>query len=208
MGIETFTQPLVQYHGSIERKDASQDLLADGIMGGSANSASPTKQNLGCPTAPCRIHDYITYQAKIKPSAPAVHQYDGQEITYAELVTMAKKIGQGLQIQPKTIVPICMDTSPEFVATIIAVLMSGAAYVTLDPAGAVERNNGIVEDSHASVVVVDQVYAPLFTKSVTLQDVVDSTSLQEPKAIAEPAITDPAYLIYTSGMTLCVACIT
>ncbi len=203
MAVEMMNQPSVQYQESIDRKGVSQNLLDEKMIGVNVTSASSSNEDLVAPIAPCRIHDYIIHRAKTNPSAPAVQNYEGQTVTYAELETMAKKIAQGLQIQPKTIVPICMDTSTEFIATIIAVLMSGAAYVTLDPTGAVERNNGIVEDSNASIVVVDQVYAPLFTKSMTLHKILAEQDAATFNPLSDStAISDPAYLIYTSGITL------
>ncbi|EEH34836.2 hypothetical protein PAAG_05883 [Paracoccidioides lutzii Pb01] len=47
----------------------------------------------------------------------------------------------------------CMDRSPEFIATILAILRSEAASVTLDPDGSPERNWVIVEDCNADLVV-------------------------------------------------------
>lgn len=125
--------------------------------------------------------------------------------SYAELGALAKSIALTLSIHKGSIVPICMDRSVAFVASILAVLRSGAAYVILDPKGPVERNNGIVEECHATIVIADEAYAPLFDRAV----VPGGAAASNPPPIeeasdgpAEFAATDAAYLIYTSGKLL------
>ena len=96
-----------------------------------------------------------------------------------------------------------MDVSVELIATILAILRSGSAYVVLDPSGSAERNNRIVEDTEADFVVVDEKYSSFFTRSVVLRAAL-SKGLKATgiRGQIEVKPDDPAYLIYTSGMSL------
>lgn len=155
------------------------------------------------PQAPCRVHDFIDHQILIHPKAPAVQFENAEPMTYDQLDLLAIRIANMLDIKPGTIVPICMDISAQFIATILAVLRSGAAYCTLDPSGSQERNNGIVEDCNAGIVVLDQLYAPMFGDrglAIGLALSGKTENIPEDRAVVETAATDAAYLIYTSGM--------
>ena len=158
--------------------------------------------------APCCVYDFIQYQVTTQPEAPAVQFSTSESVTYLQLSELTADIVLALDIQPHTIVPVCMEPSVRFIATILAILKAGAAYVILDPHGSLERNRGIVDDCNADVVLVDKDYAPHFEKSVVL----DSLSLGKasPKGFlpcdsygpiqdSDVGADDPAYLVYTSG---------
>lgn len=159
------------------------------------------------PKAPCRVYDFIRYQVATQPAAPAVQFSTSEFVTYLELSELATKIALAISIQPRTIVPLCMDPSVSFIATILAILNAGAAYVVLDPHGSVERNNGIVNDCNANIVVVDKVYAPIFENSIVLASAIEKISPNgfvslgpcRPFHDSEVRAEDPAYLVYTSG---------
>lgn len=156
---------------------------------------------LATPSAPCRVHDFIDHQILLHPDAPAIQYESEKAISYGELDKLAERVALVLAIKPNTVVPICMDVSVGLVATIVAILRSGAAYCILDPGGSVERNNGIVEDTNAGMVIVDRVYAPLFSKSLSLEDALSKKSIHATAQwdTVETAPSNTAYLIYTSG---------
>ena len=151
--------------------------------------------------APCCIFEFIDYRTKSQPAAPAIQYENNLALSYQDLQQLSNSIAHNLIIRPRTIVPICMDVSVELVATILAVLKSGAAYVVLDPKGSAERNNAIVKDVEADFVIVDQIYSSAFVQSV----VINTTPSNKPKATrlgresGNVNPEDPAYVIYTSG---------
>ena len=154
------------------------------------------------PKAPCRVFDFILHQVQTQPNAPAVQFGKSKPITYLELSGLTTRIVSALSIRRGSIVPICMNASVEFVATILAIIQSGAAYTILDPRGSVGRNNIIVEDCKANIVVVDQAYAPLFDKSIVLESAIAKHSFNgESSSIENDDVkaSDIAYLVYTSG---------
>ena len=169
-----------------------------------ANAALVRDSILTGPKAPCAVHELINHQAVLHPNSPAVQFESTKPTTYGQLNALAVRITNKLAIKPKTIVPICMDVSVEFVATILAILRSGAAYCTIDPSGSLERNNGIVEDCNASMVVVNQIYAPLFgNRGMSIEGALstESEDVSEKRQSSEVSAGDAAYLIYTSGMS-------
>src|ERR1700678_818042 len=97
-------------------------------------------------SAPCLVTDFIRYQVKLNPQAFAVHVEDENPYTYAELWQLVEQIAATAHFAPGNIVPVCMDPTVEFVASLLAIMVSGAAYVVLDPNGSAERNRVIVED--------------------------------------------------------------
>lgn len=160
---------------------------------------------LACPKAPCRVYDYVNHHILTRPDAPAIQFESAAPVTYSQLDKLASHISQALPIKPNSIVPICMDVSVDFIATILAVLRSGAAYCVLDPGGSVERNNGIVEDTNASMVLVDRVYGKLFgNRGLSIEDALSKEVMQYPETRNEVETTtdDAAYLVYTSGNVL------
>ena len=73
--------------------------------------------------------------------------FEGRRVTYGELNERANRLARFLcshGVGPETAVGICMERSPEVVATVLAVLKAGGGYVPLDPAysaDAKERQN-------------------------------------------------------------------
>lgn len=94
-----------------------------------------------------------------------------------------------------------MDVSVNLIATIVAILRAGAAYLVLDPKGSVERNNGVIEDCNANIAIVDTHYAPSYEKGIILDAAPSKLASYERKQhdIEEASVTDAAYLVYTSG---------
>ncbi|KAJ6141375.1 hypothetical protein N7470_009765 [Penicillium chermesinum] len=139
------------------------------------------------PSAPCLITDFVHYQVKSNPDALAVH---------------FQKIASGANIPPGSIVPVCLDPTVEFVASLLAVMISGAAYVVLDPEGSVERNRAIAHDAGANFVLTNRRYSSSFETSVEVEDLLSSPEAPRGEAkVPRSSPSDLAYLIYTSGST-------
>ena len=153
------------------------------------------------PTAPCLITDFFEYQSHVQPDAPAVQFESEAAVTYADLGRLSQRLAHVLSIPKRTIVPICMDVSVDFIAAILAILRSGASYVILDPKGPTGRNKRIIESCSASIVVVDEAYASLYPCTVIAKTALSRMIRQTIKGhhAADLHAADPAYLIYTSG---------
>ncbi|HET9226343.1 MAG TPA: amino acid adenylation domain-containing protein, partial [Thermoanaerobaculia bacterium] len=119
------------------------------------------------------VHRLFRRWAERAPEALAI-SWEGGSLTYGELAGRVGRLAGQLREQgvgPETVVPICQERSPELVATALAILEAGGAYLPIDPAQPEERRAWILADSGAGV----------------------------PSVLSGPP--DLAYVIYTSGST-------
>ncbi|MEM8953162.1 MAG: amino acid adenylation domain-containing protein [Verrucomicrobiota bacterium] len=130
-----------------------------------------------------------------------------QSLTYAELKKMSDSLARKLildGVEPGSAVGILMERSPELIASMLAVLKTGAAYVPLDPEYPAERLEYMINDSRAGIVLTDEALedrlpeqiTSLNTKAALNDDAADKVELDY-----IPDASDPAYIIYTSGST-------
>ena len=130
-----------------------------------------------------------------------------QALTYAELNERANQLAHYLRQQgvgPESLVAICLEKSPEYVISILAVLKAGGAYIPLDPNYPPERLNFMLTDSQALILISKADLQPPYYqgKSVDIEadwDKIAAQSRQNPSRLASPR--NLAYVIYTSGST-------
>jgi amino acid adenylation domain-containing protein len=155
----------------------------------------------------CAVIDLFDRQVQDTPSAIAVQMHQGDNVTFSRLQYLSECIATTIpSVKGGSIVPICMDPSIEFVASILAVLRMGGAYVILDPKNPPKRNQYIVENANASEVLVHAKYKNIFHSSKTIETIMSDISLNriappQTRSTTQHSIDDPAYLIYTSGST-------
>ncbi|WP_153038964.1 AMP-binding protein, partial [Rathayibacter tanaceti] len=98
------------------------------------------------------VVEMIVARAQSDPSATAVVDGD-RSIDYQTLLGAAARIARVLREEfgagPETVFAIDMHRSAEMVAAILGILISGAAFVPLDPAWPHRRRAGVVADSGA-----------------------------------------------------------
>lgn len=91
----------------------------------------------------------------------------------------ANKLASHLREQgvgPDVLVSICLPKSAEQILCILAILKAGGAFVPLDPDNPAEKNNLIVQDVSAMLVITTEDYVPIFNdsmKSVQVLDIFD-----------------------------------
>jgi amino acid adenylation domain-containing protein len=150
--------------------------------------------------------------------------FGNQNLTYAQLNQKANQLAQKIsnylienyQIQPNTLIGICVERSLEMLIGIFAILKAGAAYVPIDPSYPQERINLIIEDSNAVILLTTK----SLQKQLSLEHLKNTTQLvfldgleqgsQESGVGSEEVFNhqlpitnhhDLAYVIYTSGST-------
>ncbi len=99
------------------------------------------------------IYDVFKQQVTAHPDAIAVMD-EKKSLTYGELDAMATEIADGFPIKNPAKVGIVMSHSVEMIATILAALKSGAAYVPAEPSFPKERIKYMMED--CDFVVTDK----------------------------------------------------
>ncbi|MER7619708.1 amino acid adenylation domain-containing protein, partial [Nonomuraea wenchangensis] len=150
------------------------------------------------------LHDLVLAQAGRTPDATAVRQGDGS-LTYRELVSAAAVLAHRLRelgAGPETRIGICHRRTPGLLARVLGVLMSGAAYVPLDPAHPRRRLAGVIEDAGITTVVADGTGAELLAG---LPVRLETGPLENERGAGADVPVMPAgaaaYVLYTSGST-------
>lgn len=154
------------------------------------------------------LHELIHAAANKYPDQVALVQGD-YKVTYRELLSKAKWLAHSInsktRISPNDIVAVSMFQGPDLVIAILGILMSGAAYVALDPNLPKMRKTKLLERCSAKGIVGD---------THTLDDLDNLNdisrfnlldySVQETDSETLPSIQsldDLAYVIFTSGST-------
>ncbi len=154
------------------------------------------------------VADLVMEAAKSFPEAVALSQ--GRDtLTYGELVAQSTRLASyliALGAGPDVAVGVCLERSFDFIVSALAVLVSGAAYLPLDPAWPAARLRTILDDAQAPLVISRGSLAKRVsgnaTHTIDLDTAADTLQLCDP--LTEPvAITRDhlAYIIYTSGST-------
>lgn len=165
------------------------------------------------------LHELIEKVAKDRPEADAV-SFDGTEWSYGKLNQKANVIARYLintGVKSGHRVGVCMTRSADLIASLLAILKTGAAYVPLDAAYPAERLEYMVSDANIDVVITDHEVADSVPNSVNhIVNIADinqneegivhafEPGIEESEAIDQEVNVDPssvAYIIYTSGST-------
>jgi len=154
------------------------------------------------------IPELFARQALLAPEAIAL-VCGGESLKYAELDRRSNRLARYLQkrgVGKETMVGVLMDRTGDLIVALLAVLKAGGAYVPLDPAYPSERIALVIEDSCASVIVVNNrtrqniAGAPACTILADAQAAAIAAESGEPLD-CPAAAENLAYVIYTSGST-------
>ncbi|MEV0728357.1 amino acid adenylation domain-containing protein [Polymorphospora sp. NPDC050346] len=150
-------------------------------------------------------------QVRQRPTDIALVDGD-RELTYAGLEAVSGRLAAVLRdrgVGPGSLVAVGLHRSWTAVATLLAVLRAGAAYLPVDPDLPAARQAAILADAAPALVVTtaSATTADVATELAGGPDVLpvdDLDTLPEPAGVpatADPAGTDLAYVLYTSGST-------
>jgi amino acid adenylation domain-containing protein len=149
------------------------------------------------------IHHPFEDWALRQPDAVAL-EMEGASIRFGELDTLANRIAHALLAHgagPGKYVGVCMQRSPDLVATLLGVAKSGAAYVPLDPTHPTERLTGMLDDAKATLVVTEDAHRSRFGRDTLVLDSDELAGMPGTRPPQTAASTDPCYAIFTSGST-------
>jgi amino acid adenylation domain-containing protein len=161
-------------------------------------------------------HDYdprpvfvqIVEQAARTPDAIAVADAT-ERLTYAELQARANQLAHELAetgVEPGSLVGILMDRQIPLLVSMLAVLQTGAAYVPIDPTFPPERQEFMLADIEAPVLITQETYLGTIDSGSSSVICVDRDWPRIAQRPSEPLglevdPDDRAYIIYTSGST-------
>ncbi|QEU77651.1 non-ribosomal peptide synthetase [Streptomyces subrutilus] len=147
-----------------------------------------------------------------RPDAPAVVERSGT-LSYAQLDARSRRIARllaGRGVGAESVVGVAVPRSADMVATVLAVLRLGAAFLPLDLVHPADRLAYMVGDSGAALVVGTEPVAGKIPAAegveVLLLDAPDTAAALDAPSDGDAALPSvpldaAAYVIYTSGST-------
>ena len=155
------------------------------------------------------IVDLFEEQASVNPGRIAI-VFENTRINYDELNKRSNQLAHYLiecGVKKESLIPICLDRSPEMIVAILGILKAGAAYVPIDPEYPQDRINYMLEDTAATIVISNRASAKKLYVSAKLNviqlDAHAETIAKKSQKNLPSQITSRnlAYIIYTSGST-------
>ncbi|AMA53704.1 non-ribosomal peptide synthetase DhbF [Bacillus inaquosorum] len=157
------------------------------------------------------LQDMFEKQAVLTPERIALI-CDDVQVNYQELNEEANRLAHLLiekGLGPEQFVALALPRSPEMVASMLAVLKTGAAYLPLDPEFPADRISYMLEDANPSCIITTEEIAARLPDDLSVpQLVLDQAVTQEVVKRYSPdnpnvsvSLAHPAYIIYTSGST-------
>lgn len=154
------------------------------------------------------LHQLFEEQAQKTPDATAL-VFQEREMSYRALNERANQVADYLRevgIGAEKLVAVCMDRSFEMVVALLGVLKARGAYVPIDPSYPQARQQYMVRDAGASVILTQAKFLPALTDTDSHVfalddnwDAISSRPRENPEHQSQP--DDLAYVIYTSGTT-------
>jgi amino acid adenylation domain-containing protein len=172
------------------------------------------------------LTDYLDDAAAKQPDAPAV-EFQGEVLTYAELhaysrALAATLLGHGIGTGDR--VGLWLRKSPESIVAVYGILMTGAAYVPIDPGAPLDRAAKIITDCRLACVIAQDEHVswlleqpsadapgrpvvavgasrgdPADPRVIVWPDAVAGVVVATPETAADADPQSPAYVLYTSG---------
>lgn len=145
-----------------------------------------------------RIDQIFTHHATRAPHAIAVQQGE-RRVTYGELRHEAGRVTSALRargIGAGDFVPVLMDRSPQFVAVLLGIMGTGAAYIAMDPLWPKSRIDYVVARSGSGLIADEAFFAGLSSTDTDFRLPTDgsaaacvfftSGSTGQPKGVVSP----------------------
>lgn len=157
--------------------------------------------------APDLLHEQVLAAANKYPDQVALVQGD-YKVTFKELFSKAKwiacAISEKSSISPNDMFAVSLEQGPDLVIAIMGILMSGAAYVSIDPNLPQARKVKILERCAAKGVVGDSnSLADLGSAELNNINILNYVEQElDLEILPSPqSLDDLAYIIFTSGST-------
>ena len=144
------------------------------------------------------IYGFFVDQVSKRPDALAVKD-PFREVTFKELEGLVNTIAAHFPNRGSKTIGIVMDHGIEMIASILAVLKTGATYVPAEPSFPVERIRYMMKECEVDFVVTHAKYADRLDSLVLMieRGIEATPVLIEDRSVPEGR----AYVLYTSGTT-------
>jgi amino acid adenylation domain-containing protein len=155
----------------------------------------------------CHLHTGFVETALRTPDKVALEYSTGQ-MTYGELLGRSCKLAEQLLSQgarPNQLIAVVMERGWEQVVAVLGILISGSAYLPIDPRWPIQRRAHLLEQGDVTIAVTydalnEDSEWPAAIKRICLssQDTFENISTCP---VIRQSIDDLAYVIFTSGST-------
>jgi amino acid adenylation domain-containing protein/non-ribosomal peptide synthase protein (TIGR01720 family) len=152
---------------------------------------------------PACLHQQFETQVARTPDAPAL-SFGDECLTYRQLHQRVLRLSARLQqlgVCPDTPVGLLLERSPGMVASMLAILHAGGAYLPLDPDYPAERLAWMLQDSGAPVLLTSRHLLGMLPTPGVQVLLIDEETGDEARAPGASTADHLAYIIYTSGST-------
>ncbi|WP_418959806.1 amino acid adenylation domain-containing protein [Streptomyces tritici] len=152
------------------------------------------------------VHELFAARAQARPDALAVI-CGARTLTYGELDARAGGVARlltDLGVGPGVPVAVCVERSEHLIVGLLGALKAGGAYLPLDPEYPAQRNQFVLKDTRAPVVLTTRTLAPGLKDGEARVLLLDELGPEPARTAGPPPTAGPrdlAYLIYTSGST-------
>lgn len=146
------------------------------------------------------LYGCLQKQVKEQPDATAVFD-EYRRLTFRELDALATNIAATFPAHPK-FVGVVMNHSVEMIASLFAILKTGAAYIPVEPSFPIERIHFIMDECKVDFILTEHEYARKLGATHPLLFIERGTPINTSASVPISAIPeDVAYILYTSGST-------
>jgi amino acid adenylation domain-containing protein len=156
-------------------------------------------------------HEWFEEQADRTPGRMAV-RHGATQLTYAELEARANRIARALRsqgVRHGELVGLAVHRGTDMLASLLAILKTGAGYVPLDPDFPADRLGFMVADASLKAIVITDAMpaAIVFDAAQVLSLTADAARIHAhdtvrlPRDAQSATPASPAYVIFTSGTT-------
>ena len=162
--------------------------------------------NTFAPISEQTLHSLFINSVEVRSQSPAVITPE-RTLTYQELYQRANQLGHRLRqlgATANTLVAVVMDKGWEQIVAVLGILMSGAAYLPIDPELPQERQWHLFAQGQVKLVVTQ----PHLNRNLSWQSGIQRLCVDQELGVVHSSplesvqtISNLAYVIYTSGST-------
>lgn len=157
------------------------------------------------------VHELIAANASLNPDGIAVSDGNRNTLTYAQLVSSARRLGaklQGLGVGPEKTVAVVVERSFSMFVGMLGALFAGGSYVAIDNTYPTARIEFMLSDTDSKVILttadLKSAIPASFTGTVVVLDEAEAASWPAAEALQPTPDLKPENLcamFYTSGTT-------
>ncbi|GAB1538087.1 hypothetical protein NUACC21_07440 [Scytonema sp. NUACC21] len=163
--------------------------------------------NTAVPLSSQTLHGLFIERVQLQPDSRAV-MTPNRTLTYQELYQRANQLGHQLRqlaVTPNTLVAVVMEKGWEQIVGVLGILMSGAAYLPIDPELPQERQWYLLAQGQVQLVLTQSHLNRYLSWPSNIQYLCVESQNSENSDFSSielaQAPSDLAYVIYTSGST-------